>query len=145
MPAWPGGPCPGCGEDMPENLIHCQACRTLLNDELDPDSIHIPEFIPLQELDSMIEVTPVGYYVVCPSCDQELRINKKYAGKNVQCKLCESPLHFDVDGTATRPKAFFANCPHCDKELRAALKYMGSKAACKHCDGAIHFVMETVH
>lgn len=140
MPAWPGGPCPVCGEDMPENLVHCQACRALLNDDLDPDSIHVPEFIPLQELDSMIEVSPRGYFVICSSCDQELRINRKYIGKRVQCKLCESPVDLDLNSGKSIVKAFFADCPHCSKELRAAMKYMDTKASCKFCEGAIHFV-----
>ena len=38
MPAWPGGPCPNCGEDMPPNMVHCRECRTLLNPELERDS-----------------------------------------------------------------------------------------------------------
>ena len=60
MPAWPGGPCPECGEVMPENLVHCQNCRALMNPDLKTDSVEIPEFIPLQEIGSMVEVKPKG-------------------------------------------------------------------------------------
>ena len=53
MPPWPGGPCPSCGEEMPERLIHCRTCRTLLNTDLDPDSVEIPAFVPLQEIETV--------------------------------------------------------------------------------------------
>lgn len=140
MPAWTGGPCPGCGEHMPENLIHCQSCRTLLNSDLESDSVEIPQFIPLQEISAMVEVDPVGYFVACPHCKQELRINKKYLGENVQCKLCDKRFVLDRGSPQFKPAAFYASCPHCKEELRASHKYMGTKVACKHCGGQITFV-----
>ena len=51
---------------MPANLVHCQTCRAILNEDLESDSIEIPRYIPLQEIATMIEVDPLGYYVGCP-------------------------------------------------------------------------------
>ena len=142
MPSWPGGPCPQCGENMPENLIHCQVCRALLNDELEADSVEIPEFIPLQEIDSMAEVSANGHYVQCDQCKKELRINKKYAGKNVQCKFCGGT--FNYTGEGAKVVAIYSKCPHCAEEIRAALKYVGMKVACKHCSGKIDLKNESI-
>ena len=139
MPNWPGGPCPMCGEDMPENLIHCQSCRALLNPELQSDSVEIPSFIPLKEIESMVEVKARGHYVGCPKCGEELRINKKYIGERVICKFCDQRFEHVVSQSSKRLKAFFANCAHCEKELRAAPKYIGQRVLCKHCGGQIDF------
>jgi len=140
MPAWPGGPCPQCGEEMPENLIHCQNCRALLNDELEPDSIEVPEFIPLEEINSMVEVKAKGYYVQCPHCTQELRVNSKYVGQRVGCKICKATYNLLLDSPELKVNAFYADCPECGEELRVAQKYMGQKVACKHCQARIQFV-----
>ncbi len=140
MPAWPGGPCPQCGDEMPENLIHCQTCRALLNEELDADSVEIPEFIPLAEITTMVEVKAKGYYVECPHCTQELRINSKYLGMRVSCKICRAQYDLKIDSPNLIVKAFFADCPECGEELRVAQKYMDQKVACKYCQARIHFV-----
>ncbi len=143
MPAWPGGPCPDCGEYMPENLIHCQSCRALLNSELDADSVEIPVFVPLREIVAMVEVELRGYYVGCPECDRELRVNRKYAGTHVKCKFCNGSFLLDLDSPVLQKVAFYADCPHCKKELRAAMKYVGARVACKMCNGQIHFLNPT--
>ncbi|MAG93230.1 MAG: hypothetical protein CMJ48_05720 [Planctomycetaceae bacterium] len=140
MPAWPGGPCPSCGDDMPENLVHCQRCRTLLNDDLDHDSVEIPPFVQLEEISSMVEVPPRGHYIACPQCDKELRINRKYVGEKVQCKFCQGGFRFAPSGPDAAAHAFYTTCPHCSQELRVASKYLGEKVLCKLCDGHIHFV-----
>ena len=140
MPSWPGGPCPACGEEMPENLIHCQNCRALLNPELESDSVEIPPFIPLQEIEAMIDLEPTGVFVGCPHCDCGLRISLKYAGERVACKHCNQPFKFDPVDPALSLQAYFTNCPHCTEELRIAPKYLGMKLACKHCEGKIRFV-----
>jgi hypothetical protein len=140
MPAWPGGPCPQCGDEMPKNLVHCRTCRALLNDDLDPDSVEIPEFISLKEIASMVEVELDGYYVACPHCKRELRVGSKYVDEKVQCKFCDSLFAMDFANPTLKMKAFYSTCPHCKEELRAAPKYMGMKVACKHCGGKIHFV-----
>ena len=137
MTAWPGGPCPSCGENMPEKLIHCQVCRALLNPELNADSVEIPTFVPLQEIEAMVEVRAQGHYVQCPGCSKELRINKKYSNQEVSCKFCRSPFKYSPAETGTRVVAMYSACPHCQKEIRAALKYLGMKVACKHCSGRI--------
>lgn len=139
MPAWRGGPCPECGEDMPPNLVRCATCRALLNDDLQLREISVPEFAPLEEIDSVIEATPRGFYADCPHCHKELRINCKYVGQNVACRFCNSQFQFRVE-PPTRVTAFYFNCPHCSQELRAAAKYLGAKVACKHCNGSIHLV-----
>lgn len=134
MAAWPGGPCPQCGDDMPENLIHCQTCRALLNPALESDSVEIPEFIPLQEIEDMVQLVPNGNYLLCGVCQKELRVHNKYIGQRVQCKFCRAPFAYDERVEVT---ALYGKCPHCQEEVRAALKYSGMKVACKHCDGKI--------
>jgi len=140
MPAWPGGPCPDCNDTMPPLLIHCQRCGALLNSDLQSKPIPLPEFVHLEEVESMIEVQPVGYYVGCPHCQQELRIHGKYAGERVQCKFCRKPFQLKLEGDELSRIAFYTDCPHCSKEIRAAQKYMGAKVACKFCGGAIQFL-----
>ena len=139
MPAWPGGSCPSCGENVPANVIHCQYCRALLNTDLEPDSVEIPEFIPLQEISSMVEVEVLGYYLTCPVCKKELRIGKKYVGQRVSCNLCKAQFPLELSNAAIEQNGFYANCPHCEKELRAAPKYLGERLTCKLCGGLLHF------
>lgn len=125
---------------MPPALVHCQICRALLNTDFQPDSIEIPEFRPLEEIEALVDVAPRGYYVACPSCQQELRIAGKYLGKRVQCKICRNAFLLDTGSGAVAVNAFFAKCPHCNEELRSALKYLGMKVLCKRCQGHIQFV-----
>lgn len=140
MPAWPGGPCPTCGEDMPENLIHCYNCRALLNNDLESDSVEIPRFIPLQEIAVMLDVAPAGYYIACPRCDKELRVSRKYVGEKVLCKHCSGSFSLDISHGKVDVLAYYAPCPACSQELRASKKYLGQKVACKHCTGQLRFV-----
>lgn len=144
MPRWPGGACPECGDYMPENLIHCQICRALLNDDLKPDSVEVPAFIPLHEIETMVEIDPAGYYTNCPICERELRIRRKYVGTQVRCKFCRGQFQFEPSGSNARAHAFFVDCPHCQDELRANVKYLGEKVVCKHCGGKIHFVEKSL-
>ena len=137
MPAWPGGPCPECGDDMPANLIHCYNCRALLNDELQTDSVEIPAFVPLQEIEVMIEMVPRGYYIACPHCTRELKINGKYLGEAVGCKFCQGKFILDLNNPLINVVAYYGNCPHCSETLRIGKKYAGLKVACKHCAGKI--------
>ena len=125
---------------MPENVIHCRTCRALLNSDLEPDTIEVPPFLPLQEIEAMIDAEASGYYIGCPSCDRELRINRKYVGERVQCKFCTAPFLFDPHNSRMAVPAFYVDCPHCGEELRVASKYGGAKVACKHCAGKIHLV-----
>ena len=140
MPAWPGGPCPECGEDMPANLVRCVTCRAMLNNDLKLRKSAVPVFAPLKEIGSVIESTPNGYYASCPNCQKELRIHGKYAGQNVACRFCNTQFQFQVEPLSSLVVAFYLDCPHCSRELKAAAKYLGAKVACKHCDGSIHFV-----
>lgn len=138
MPPWPGGPCPVCGEDMPERLIHCRSCRAMLNTDLESDSIEIPEFVPLQEIEAHVELEIRGYYVRCTSCERELRINAKYAGKKVTCKHCLGAFRFRPDDPVQAEKlAMYVYCPHCNERLRMARKYLDTKVACKECKGQL--------
>jgi uncharacterized protein (DUF983 family) len=125
---------------MPGNLVHCRTCRALLNTDLVADSVEIPEFIPLPEIEAMVEVELMGYYLACPHCKRELRVNAKYLDEKVQCKFCDSQFTMDFSNPKLSMEAFYCTCPHCQEELRAAPKYMGMKVACKHCGGKIHFV-----
>lgn len=140
MTAWPGGNCPECGEYAPAKIIHCRNCRALLNPDLDPDSVEIPEFVPLREISAMVEVEARGYFISCPDCDRELRINRKYLGKRVSCKHCSAQFPLNFTNGSVKRRAVYTTCPHCEKELRAADKYLGEKVACKHCKGEIQLV-----
>lgn len=142
MPTWPGGPCPKCGEDMPAAMVHCFHCRTLLNPELEHDSVEIPPFVPLQEIESMIEVVPAGCFVNCPDCGRELKIARKYAGERVQCKFCQVPFRLDITSPAARAADVYAKCPYCDENLRIAAKYIGLKVACRFCNGKLQIATE---
>jgi len=140
MPAWPGGPCPDCGEEMPPAIIHCRSCRKLLNTDLEHDSVEVPEFMPLQELDTMIEIRPAGLFVECPKCEQELKINRKYLAQRVQCKFCDVDFRLDPASPNVMGADVFSKCPHCEKELRFARKYVGVKVACRFCGGKLHVI-----
>jgi DNA-directed RNA polymerase subunit RPC12/RpoP len=110
-----------------------------LNDELTEDSVEIPTFNPLPEIDVIAAASPKGHYVLCPGCQEELRIHRKYKGMKVQCKHCNHLFNYSA---AIETKAFYTPCPHCSEELRAAPKYMGHKVACKHCNGHIQLMPE---
>lgn len=140
MPAWPGGPCPECGEDMPALVVHCRNCRHLLNDELEEDTIVEPAFVPLKEIAAVVTVEPRGVYDACPACGRELRINRKYAGSVVRCKHCDASFTMSREvGPHPGRVAYYADCPHCDRELRIGVKYFGHQVACKFCRGQLRF------
>lgn len=138
--AWPGGPCPQCGEDMPARVVHCRTCRALLNNELTEDSVEIPLFIPLPELDVVAAAPPKGHYVVCPGCEEELRIHVKYKDQRVQCKHCQKPFRYDA---TVKVNAMYTQCPHCKNEIRASARYIGSKVGCRFCGGHLELLKTT--
>lgn len=140
MAAWPGGPCPECGDQMPANLVRCVSCRALLNPELVVPEIISPEFVPLAEVEAVVDVPVNGYFVECPHCRKELRINARYVNQRVACKFCAGEFDFRLNPPRVRRMAFYSSCPHCSKELRAAEKYIGQKVACKHCNGGLRCV-----
>lgn len=137
MPAWPGGPCPDCGDEMPPRVLRCRTCGALLNSDLQPAPVEAPEFVQLPEITAVSDLTPRGYFVGCPNCEQELRIAAKYLGSQVQCKFCTAPFVFTLENATIRQIALYGDCPHCHQELRIAMKYAGKKVACKLCNGAI--------
>ncbi|MFN0051467.1 MAG: hypothetical protein ACKV0T_04705 [Planctomycetales bacterium] len=140
MPPWPGGPCPECGEDMPEKLIHCFSCRALLNTDLDPDSVEIPEFVPLKEIEPLVELERRGYYLSCPHCTRELRVNARFLGQSVSCKQCNGAFVLDFKDEAIRKTGVYVRCPQCQGRLRMSLKYVGLKVACKECGGRLKVI-----
>lgn len=140
MPTWPGGPCPECGDQMPAKLIRCATCRALLNSELTPKEIESPEFVPLRELLSVMDVPVVGDFVKCPKCRHELRISCKFRGKRVSCRLCDHPFDLHVGTPAIQRLGVYAPCPHCTQELRAAERFIGMNVSCKFCNGAIRMI-----
>ncbi|MGQ0633337.1 MAG: hypothetical protein ACT4QC_01900 [Planctomycetaceae bacterium] len=137
MPPWPGGPCPVCGEDMPERMIHCRNCRTLLNPDLESDSVEIPSFVPLKEIESFVELKVRGYYLNCPHCNRELRVNAKFVSRKVTCKHCEGHFVLDLSNSNLDPSGIYVYCPHCSDRLRMSVKYVGTKVACKSCQGRL--------
>lgn len=132
--AWKGGPCPECGEDVPANVVHCIKCRKLLNSELKEDSVEIPAYVPLPELEEMKNAKARGHYVRCSGCGEELRINSKYVGATVQCRHCNHTFNYNDE---VEQIAMYTNCPHCSDEIRASMKYSGQQVACRLCKGAI--------
>jgi hypothetical protein len=141
MPAWPGGNCPECGEQVPANVIRCTCCRALLNSDLAIKPIAPPEFVPLPELTTCVDAPFRGVYLACPACTRELRINLSLFGQHVECRFCHHP--FDLNRSKVTPSAGYASCPHCNQELRAATKYLGMKVSCRHCHGSIRLVDPT--
>lgn len=125
MAAWPGGPCPNCAEDMPARLVRC---RALLNDDLQPAHIEIPEFQPLQELESFIELPPRGFYVSCPQCDRSSR-------------SIESTTR-SVRDSRIATLGFYFNCPYCHKRLRMSPMDVGMNVGCIHCRETIRLIDE---
>jgi len=121
-------------------MIHCRECRTLLNPELERDSVEIPAFIPLQEVSVMVEISPLGVFTPCPKCSQELKINRKYLGQRVQCKFCSAEFRLDPANPSVQQADVYSRCPHCEQELRFASKYIGIRVACRFCAGKIHIV-----
>jgi hypothetical protein len=95
----------------------------------------VPAFVPLPVIESVIELNFEGYFVPCPGCQKELRINRKYVGQHVSCKHCQTSFCFDLTNPALKNLSVFADCPHCEKSMRFAPKYLGLKAACRFCDG----------
>lgn len=141
MPEWPGGPCPECGEDMPARVVHCRECRALLNSDLEEDSVEMPQFIPMQEIDCKVEMSPRGMYLLCPHCHDDLRINMKYVGQTVSCKHCSGAFVIGLASPKMVVKAYFGDCPHCGKELRIGKKYVGVEVVCKFCDGKLKLIL----
>jgi uncharacterized protein (DUF983 family) len=122
---------------MPEKMIHCRNCRTLLNTDLEPDSVEIPEFVPLKEIESYVELKVRGYYINCPHCRRELRINGKFVGQTVTCKQCDGTFTLDFDEGKVERVGIYVYCPHCNDRLRMSNKYVGVKVACKSCAGKL--------
>lgn len=143
MPAWPGGDCPECGEEMPPNLVHCQICQALLNSDLVRPEIPIPEFQELRELEvgelseDVCEVQPIKYYVGCNSCRQELKVNVRYYGQSVACKFCDAPFEMEFESGRLPLLAVETICPHCDNKIRASKEFFGHVVACKFCSGKL--------
>jgi uncharacterized protein (DUF983 family) len=130
---------------MPPAQIHCRECRQLLNPELSHNSVEVPEFVPLQELDSMAEITPLGLYCTCPSCGKELKVARKYIGQTVQCKHCQSGFRLDPVSPVVRQADLYSKCNHCQQQLRFDPKYIGARVACRFCGGKLTIVPEAHH
>lgn len=140
MPAWPGGPCPECGEDAPVAILRCPNCRRLLNEDLTPAKIEKPEYRPLPEIASSADVVTLGVYLNCPSCDRELKLRNRFRGERVRCKHCNASFVCDPGDSGPTFTAYYCDCPHCNKRLKATPKYLNQTVACKHCEGQIRFV-----
>ncbi|MCA9088412.1 MAG: hypothetical protein KDA90_07215 [Planctomycetaceae bacterium] len=141
MPAWPGGPCPDCGDNMPPKLIRCATCRALLNADLKPSVIEYPEFVPLREIAQVADCEVRGYLVPCPRCHEELRIGHEYAGKRIACNFCASHFRLDPEQHQQAIQGIYARCPHCEESLRVAKHYLKAKVACRFCTKPIRFVL----
>lgn len=137
MSAWPGGPCPDCGDDMPANLVRCATCRALLNPELKPADIMPYQPVRLQEVDSFVEADLVGYFVGCPRCRRKLRVHGKYDGQKVACRFCNATFLFALSRDDLTWLGAWCTCPHCDRELRTDLTAPDHRVTCRYCDGQL--------
>lgn len=145
MAAWPGGPCPDCGDDMPANLLRCMTCRAWLNSELSRPEPAVPKPFALPEIPSKDARRPTqlrGHYVVCPSCQKELRVSHRFVGNSVACKFCSASFELSFRSEKLRRIGVYANCPHCSNELRVGRKYFGREVLCRHCSGRIQLPVE---
>ncbi|QDT39561.1 hypothetical protein [Stratiformator vulcanicus] len=138
MPAWPGGACPECGEDMPARMVRCRNCRAMLNTDLDCDTVEIPAFVPLKEIKEHAEVAARGIYHECESCHRELRVNGRYVGTKIACKLCGAKV--DLRKPPSEFRVGYVHCPHCEKTLRINFKYVGQVVACRFCEQKIELL-----
>src|SRR5262249_9883661 len=105
----------------------------------EPDSVEIPEFVPLQEIESAVDLPIRGYYILCPHCTRELRINRKFVGKRVTCKQCTGDfvLNFGEGAGKIEKVGVYGYCPHCSDRLGMPAKCLGIKVACKSCTGRL--------
>ena len=136
--AWPGGPCPNCGEDMPARLVRCRDCRELLNTGLVAREIEAPSHFDLVELDARADVPPRAERTRCPSCANTLKVALHYAGKRVACKHCGGQL---TAGVPEARSAWVCDCPHCAKEVRVPANLAGELVGCKFCGGKLRVVV----
>ena len=90
------------------------------------------------------------FLVVCPSCSSTLRIKRKSAGKEIQCKACNHAFVAIDAGNLTTPDSGFvtaplpqpvepderivATCPNCQALLRVRRAYIGNYVRCKQCE-----------
>lgn len=140
MPAWPGGACPFCGENAPENSIRCRTCGKLLNEDLRPGNYEKPEFQPLPEVAEPCDAATIGFYVACPNCGRDLKIRNEFRGEQVRCKGCHASFTCDPELPGVELKKIYTDCPHCHERLKADPKYLNQTVACKHCGGKIRFL-----
>jgi Zn-finger nucleic acid-binding protein len=82
--------------------------------------------------------------VLCPQCTRELRINRKFDGKQVTCKHCSGEFLLDFGVDKIEKVGIYVYCPHCSERLRMSCKYIGVKVACKACSGRLTAVENTV-
>jgi len=140
MTAWPGGPCPKCGVEMPANVVRCRECHEILNKSLRSVSpAATPEYVPLPEITACPAAEIRGVYVSCPVCDRKLRINKRFRDKQVRCNFCNASFLLDLGQSVIEIQAYYAQCPHCRQELKASDKYLGQTVECKFCSKPLKF------
>jgi len=112
----------------------------MLNDELELDSVEIPPFMPLPELETLAKVPPRGYYIGCPHCRKKLRINKQYLNKKLNCKKCHETFTFKLSNSKIKKLGFYLDCPSCEERLKVPQKYAGQKVRCKRCETNIQLI-----
>jgi hypothetical protein len=127
---------------MPARLVRCRDCRTLLNNDLEPAQIEIPQFQPMQVLDSFVELPPRGFYVACPECGRELKISRNDHGKGVRCASCGDAFEFRLCDERLAKLGFYVNCPCCHRQLRMSPEDAGERVGCMYCQESIRIVGE---
>lgn len=85
------------------------------------------------------EVFPValgGYFVGCPSCGAEHRIDKHDLGIRVTCQDCLAKHTVSAEMLHDAPH-IYAECPQCEGDLRLLHEDLRKVLTCEHCDAAI--------
>ncbi len=144
MPAWPGGPCPDCGDYMPPNLITCQTCRAMLNTDLQPVLVDVPKFIPLRELTpeeaarvaSEDNTENGSHSSASPMTPFAVPQGTASAGPSVSAGTPTARNTRRIQG-----KGLYVSCPGCQQELKISAQFLDERVQCKFC--ATTFILDT--
>jgi len=82
----------------------------------------------------------LGYFVPCPHCGEEQKIDKHLLGDDTRCDDCRREFHVRAD-LLQSATYLFVDCPHCRREIRFARKYLAKPVACNFCDGVLQIRM----
>jgi uncharacterized CHY-type Zn-finger protein len=73
--------------------------------------------------------------IVCPKCENPIKVPESVFGKTIKCKQCEHPFvvrepNEGDEKSAVKPIL----CPNCERSIKVPESVFGKKIKCKHCD-----------